>query len=135
MSILKTVQRHRAEHQCSRREVAIGADVIPRAAHDDDRYIGVDLVERGRDVDTLRVGLARLDLKPDNLPAVLKAMAERIAGELHAACPEEIGRWATDVLYAYADVPNIAPSVEAVMYQAWALSIAPLSVPFHLTNT
>jgi hypothetical protein len=118
MSILKTVQRHRAEQQRTRQEAAIGADVIPRAAHDDDRYIGVDLVARGRDVDTLRVGLARLDLKPDDLPAVLKAMAARIAGELRAAGPEEIGRWATDVLHAYADVPNISPSVEAVMYQA-----------------
>lgn len=123
MSVLKTVQRHRAELQQARRGTAIGADLIPRAAHNDSRYAGVDLAARGWATDTLHVGLARLTLAPDDLSAANRATAERIARELRAAGPEEIGRWATDVLYAYADVPNISPLTETVMFLAWVLSL------------
>lgn len=123
MSILETVQRHRAEQQRIRRETDIGADLIPRAPHDDERYAGVDLAARGRDVGTLRIGVARLKLTPDDLPADLLRIAERIAAELKAAGPDDIGRWATDVLYAYSDIQNISPATEVAMYHAWDSSI------------
>ncbi|HEV2066688.1 MAG TPA: hypothetical protein VGR08_07620 [Thermomicrobiales bacterium] len=123
MSILETVQRHRAERQRLRRETAIGADLIPRGSPDDPRYAGVDLVARGHDLEALCTGTARLARSLDDLPAEWKATAERIAVDLRNAGPIEIGRYATDVLYAYADIPDIAPEVETTMYAAWTLSI------------
>ncbi len=123
MSILETVRRRHAELQQRRRETAIGADLIPRAAPDDDRFLGVDLAARGRDTTTLHIGLARLDLSPDDLSTEMKATAERIAEELRAAGPDEIGRFATDVLFAYSDIPNISPATETAMYHTWALAI------------
>lgn len=125
MGVLEIVQPYRAERRERLRATEIGADLIPRATPDDPRYAGVDLVARGRDVMALRSGMARLDRPPRSLPADLREIAQRIARELLAAGPDEIGRYATDILYAYADVPIIAPDVETAMYYAWALAIAP----------
>lgn len=127
MAILDTVQQYRADRNQQLRETAIGGDLIPRAEHGDARYAGVDLGDRGRDITMLRIGMRRLTLTPDDLPAVLKAMAERIAGELREAGPDEIGRWATDVLSAYGDVPNLSPHVEVAMYAAWSMALQPVS--------
>jgi hypothetical protein len=123
MSILETVQRHRAEQRRIQGKTAIGADLIPRAPHDDSRYADIDLLARGQDIDALLTGIARLDLGFDDLSADLRATVERIARELREAGPEEIGRWATDVLFAYADVSQITSTIEVAMYHAWALSL------------
>lgn len=48
-------------------------------------------------MDTSRVGISRLSLPPDDLPAGIRTITERIARELHAADPEEIGRSAMTV--------------------------------------
>jgi hypothetical protein len=125
MSVLERVRHQRTEQRQARRATAIGADLIPRAPVDDERYAGVDLAARGNDLKALRLGLARLAMRPDDLPSEFRAMAERIAGELREAGPEEIGRYATDVLYAYADVPCLSPVVETTMYLAWHLSCYP----------
>jgi hypothetical protein len=123
MSVLEIVQRYRAEQQRGRRQSAIRADLIPRAHRDDERYAGVDLVARGRDLSTLSIGIARLELTPDDLSGDTKAAAQRIGEELKAAGLEEVCRWATDVLFAYSDIPNIAPATETAMFYAWSLSI------------
>jgi Asp-tRNA(Asn)/Glu-tRNA(Gln) amidotransferase A subunit family amidase len=123
MSVLQIVQKYRAEQRLSRQENGIGADLIPRARPDDPRFAGVDLVARGQDLQTLRLGVVRLNLSVGDLSPDLRANAERIAKELKRAGSEEIGRWATDVLYAYADLPRITPTVEVAMYYAWALSV------------
>jgi hypothetical protein len=104
---------------------AFGADLIPRAPRDDARYAGVDLAARAHDRDALDMGIRRRQVAPHELPAGMRIPLDRIASELRAAGVEEIGRYATDVLYAYCDVPNLSPALEAAMYDAWALSIAP----------
>jgi hypothetical protein len=124
MSILAAVQRHRAERTARLRATAMGADLIPRAGVDDSRYAGVDLVARGRDVEKVRIGTARLSLTPEDLGPELRATAERIAAELRAAGVEEIGRWATDVVYAYGEMPDLPEPVQVAVYHAWALDLA-----------
>ncbi len=125
MGLLDTVRERLSEQQCLKRQVAIGADLIPRADPGDVRYSGVDLAARSRDLDVLRVGMARLNVTPDDLPSDLRVVAERIANELRSAGPEEIGRFATDALYAYSEVPNLSPMVETAMFLAWMLAIQP----------
>lgn len=128
MSVLELVQRHRASQQRARQEMAIGADLIPRGCSDDTRYAGVDLVVRGQDLHVLRLGIRRLKLSPGDLPAELRATTHRIARELKAAGPEEIGRWATDVLrlcrraehFSFrgsGDVPPLGPEHRCVVHQ------------------
>jgi hypothetical protein len=123
------------ELRCSKADVltflqssAIGADLIPRTQPEDIRYAGVDLVARGRDVAMLRLGTARLSLTPDDLSPQLRSVAERIALELRAAGPETIGRWATDVVYAYGEVPDLPEPVQVAAYHAWSLDLDAIGV-------
>lgn len=123
MSILESVMQHRAEQLTARRQTAIGADLIPRAAQDHPRFTGEGLAARARDDAVLRVALSRLPMQSDALPADMRTTAERIAGELSAAAMEEIGRWATDCQYAYSEIRNISPAVESAMFHAWRLAV------------
>lgn len=119
--LVEELKRHKAGLLALLRSPAIGAGLIPRAGTDDPRYAGVDLVARSRDVAMLRIGIARLSLTPDDLSPELRATVERIAQDLAQAGSEELGRWATDVLYAYGDVPDLPEPVQLAAYHAWAI--------------
>jgi hypothetical protein len=110
--------------------VAIGADLIPRSARNDPHLAGVDhweLVSRGLN-DTVRaVGITRLTKLHDDLPGHLKARADAISRELVRAGCVELGRWATDVLLAYARVPHLSENTQVAMYHAWTLAAQALS--------
>jgi hypothetical protein len=125
MGILESVRRQRADQRHARCSTAIGAGLIPRACVDDARYAGVDLAARGGDREALQLGLDRMAETLMALSPEASAIAQRIAMELRDAGPEEIGRYATDVLYAYADVCRLSREVEATMYLAWELSVCP----------
>lgn len=122
MSIMEALRE--AEHARFQRLRAsdIGADLIPRSNHADPRLQGIDLEARGHDHEARRVGIDRLDMSPGALSPELRAVAERIGAELQAAGSEEIGRWATDAVLAYARVKHLQQSTEVAMYYAWTLA-------------
>jgi hypothetical protein len=119
MSVLASLRAAKQDRSRRLRAVAIGADLIPRSAHDDPHLQGIDLEARGHDHKTRRVGIDRLDMSPGDLSLELRAVAERIGAELQAAGSEEIGRWATDTVLAYARVKHLQQSTEVAMYYAW----------------
>lgn len=123
MSVLEALDNARAARAHRLRATGIGADLIPRSNDGDPRLQGIDLKARGLDHDTRQVGIDRLDMTPDDLSPELRAIAERIGSELRDAGLEEIGRWATDALFAYVRVPNLQESTQVAMHLAWSLAV------------
>jgi hypothetical protein len=121
--LLAELTCHKAGLLVILRSPAIGTDLIPRAGADDPRYAGVDLVARGRDASMLHIGIARLSLTPEELSTQMNSTAERIARELVVAGLEELGHWATDVVYAYGDVPDLPEPVQVAAYHAWSSAL------------
>lgn len=123
MSVMEALDNARAARAHRLRATGIGADLIPRSNYADPRLQVDALKARGLDHATRRVGIDRLDMTPDDLTPELRAIAERIGSELRDAGSKEIGRWATDVLFAYVRVPNLQESTQVAMYLAWSLAV------------
>lgn len=103
-----------------------GSDLITRPGRDDARYAGVDLAARAHDRDALALGLRRVTPYLELSPAT-RERVDAIAAELREAGPDEIGRWACDVMMMYF-TPNLPKPTEAAMYYVWALSLEPVDL-------